>query len=63
MALHLERLKFSAAYWVPCAGVEATGGKPFSAEEIHNWDLILITLLEGWYLTIRALITPWRDGN
>ena len=45
-----ERLKFSAAYWVPSAGAEATGGKLFSAEGMHNCDcdLILFTLPEGW---------------
>ena len=42
-----ERLKFAAAYWVPSAGAEATGGKLFSAEGMHNCDLILITLPEG----------------
>ena len=43
-----ERLKFAAAYWVPSAGAEATGGKLFSAEEMYKCDLILITLPEGW---------------
>ena len=42
----MERLKFAAAYWVLSAGAEATGGKLFSAEGMHNCDLILITLPE-----------------
>ena len=44
----IERLKFAAAYWVPSAGAEATGGKLFLAEGLYNCDLILITLPEGW---------------
>ena len=43
-----ERLKFAAEYWVPSAGAKATGRQLFSAEGIHNCDLILITLPEGW---------------
>ena len=43
-----ERLKFAAAYWVPSAGAEATGGKLFSAEGMYKCDLILITLPEKW---------------
>ena len=42
-----ERLKFAAAYWVPSAGAEATGGKTFSADGMYNCDLIIITLPEG----------------
>jgi len=41
LSTETERLKFAAAYWVPSAGAEATGGKWFSAEGIHNCDLIL----------------------
>ena len=44
-----DRLKFALAYWVPSAGAEATIENFFSAMEIQNSDLILITLL--------------RDGN
>ena len=43
-----ERLKFAAAYWIPSAGAEATGGELFSAEGMYKCDLILITLPEGW---------------
>ena len=42
LSTETERLKFSAAYWVSSAGAEATGGRLFSAEGIHNCDLILL---------------------
>ena len=48
ISVNNERLKFAAAYWVPSAGAEATGGKLFSGEGMYNCDLILITLPEGW---------------
>ena len=42
-----EKFKFVAAYWVPSAGAEATGGKFSSEEGMHNHDVILITPPEG----------------
>ena len=51
-------MKFAAAQWAPSIGADATGGKLFSAEGMQNYNLLLITPPEGWYITHRTLITP-----
>ena len=42
-----ERLKFAAAYGVPSARPEATGGNLFTAEGMLNCDLIIIAPSKG----------------
>ena len=49
LELFYEKLKFAAVYWVPYAGVEATGGNVFYS--------ILITPTDGWYFSLRTLST------
>ena len=55
--------KFAAAYWVPSAGAEATGGKLFSAEGKHNCDLILFTIYSTGDMEINTQDTNYSIGG